>query len=215
MAVGRRQQDRPRCWRRRGAHTGLMASGCTHAYLQPRLAEDETRPEAYRCLNPTPRPLHERHFERDSDGFVYRLLIEYEPRGEIPGLFDRFPLARRIRGAIPPTLVVLGAEFLHFRRLPNRRTGGATSRDVGSLDPRVAARSLGGGSRSTTRRVHDPRWTTGRRRLARNRTPTPYSQSSMSSIAAVRSSWSSTVSGSYVIHEGAGRVKADVTGPGW
>jgi quercetin dioxygenase-like cupin family protein len=112
-----------------------MASGCTHAYLQRRLAEGETRPEAYRCLNPTPRPLHERHFERDSDGFVYRLLVEYEPRGESSGLFDRFPLARRIRGAIPPTLVGLGAEFLHFRRLANRRTRGAASRDVRQPGP--------------------------------------------------------------------------------
>lgn len=32
---------------------------------------------------------HERHFEPGGRGFVYRLVVEYEPRGGIVGVFDR------------------------------------------------------------------------------------------------------------------------------
>ena len=54
---------------------------------------------------------HERHFERDGDGFVYRLVVEYEPRGGIAGLFDRMLLARGVRRAIRRTFSALDREL--------------------------------------------------------------------------------------------------------
>ena len=50
---------------------------------------------------------HERHFEPDGAGFVYRLVVEYEPRGGIAGLFDRFLLARGVRRAFQQTFAAL------------------------------------------------------------------------------------------------------------
>lgn len=50
---------------------------------------------------------HERHFEPDGAGFIYRLLVEYEPRGRIAGLFDRFLLARGVRRAFQRTFAAL------------------------------------------------------------------------------------------------------------
>ena len=55
--------------------------------------------------------MHERHFERDGDGFVYRLVVEYEPRGGISGLFDRLLLDRGIRRAFQSTFVALEREL--------------------------------------------------------------------------------------------------------
>ena len=46
---------------------------------------------------------HERHFVRDGRGFVYRLVVEYEPRGGIAGLFDRALLPHAIRRAFQST----------------------------------------------------------------------------------------------------------------
>jgi Polyketide cyclase / dehydrase and lipid transport len=54
---------------------------------------------------------HERHFEPDGEGFVYRLVVEYEPRGRIAGLFDRLLLSRGIRRAFQSTFVALDREF--------------------------------------------------------------------------------------------------------
>ena len=50
---------------------------------------------------------HERHFEPDGAGFVYRLVVEYEPRGGIVGLFDRLLLARGVRRAFQQTFAAL------------------------------------------------------------------------------------------------------------
>jgi uncharacterized protein YndB with AHSA1/START domain len=50
---------------------------------------------------------HERHFEPDGAGFIYRLVVEYEPRGGIAGLFDRLLLARGVRRAFQRTLAAL------------------------------------------------------------------------------------------------------------
>jgi hypothetical protein len=58
-----------------------------------------------------PDAYHERHFEPDGDGFVYRLVVEYEPRGGIAGFFDRVLLARAIRRAFERTFVALEQEF--------------------------------------------------------------------------------------------------------
>ena len=50
---------------------------------------------------------HERHFEREGDGFVYRLVVEYEPRSGIAGVFDRVLLRRGIRRAFERTFHAL------------------------------------------------------------------------------------------------------------
>jgi hypothetical protein len=54
---------------------------------------------------------HERRFESDGAGFVYRLVVEYEPRGGIAGLFDRVLLARGVRRAFQRTFVALEQEL--------------------------------------------------------------------------------------------------------
>ena len=54
---------------------------------------------------------HERVFEPDGDGFVYRLAVEYEPRGGIAGVFDRHLLERGIRRAFESTFEALEREF--------------------------------------------------------------------------------------------------------
>ena len=58
-----------------------------------------------------PNAYHERHFERDDEGFVYRLVVEYEPRGGIVGLFARLVLARGIRRAFEQTFAALEREL--------------------------------------------------------------------------------------------------------
>ena len=58
---------------------------------------------------------HERHFEPDGDGFDYRLVVEYEPRGGVAGVFDRLLLARGIRRAFRSTFEALEGEL---RRQP-------------------------------------------------------------------------------------------------
>jgi uncharacterized protein YndB with AHSA1/START domain len=54
---------------------------------------------------------HERHFEPDDPGFIYRLVVEYEPRAGIAGLFDRFLLARGVRRAFQRTFAALEQEL--------------------------------------------------------------------------------------------------------
>jgi uncharacterized protein YndB with AHSA1/START domain len=68
----------------------------TYTSTQPRL------PDAY----------HERHFEPEGEGFVYRLVVEYEPRGGIAGLFDRVLLRRGIRRAFERTFTALEKELI-------------------------------------------------------------------------------------------------------
>jgi uncharacterized protein YndB with AHSA1/START domain len=58
-----------------------------------------------------PDAYHERHFEPDGQAFVYRLVIEYEPRGGIGGVFDGVLLPRGIRRAFERTLAALGREL--------------------------------------------------------------------------------------------------------
>jgi hypothetical protein len=55
---------------------------------------------------------HERRFEPDGEGFVYRLVVEYEPRGGIAGVFDRVLLARGIRRAFERTFLALGQHLV-------------------------------------------------------------------------------------------------------
>ena len=54
---------------------------------------------------------HERHFEPEGQGFLYRLVVEYEPRGGLSGLFDRVLLARGIRRAFDSTFAALEREL--------------------------------------------------------------------------------------------------------
>jgi Polyketide cyclase / dehydrase and lipid transport len=71
----------------------------TYASTQPGL------PDAY----------HERGFEPDSEGFIYRLAVEYEPRGGAAGVFDRILLERAIRRAFRDTFDALEREFRALR----------------------------------------------------------------------------------------------------
>ena len=50
---------------------------------------------------------HERHFEPDGDGFVYRLIVEYSPRNGLTGLWDRLVLARGVKRAFESTIRAL------------------------------------------------------------------------------------------------------------
>lgn len=71
-------------------------------------AFDANRLVTYTSTQPgLPDAYHERHFEADGDGFVYRLVVEYDPRGGIAGLFDRVLLKRGIRRAFERTFVAL------------------------------------------------------------------------------------------------------------
>lgn len=58
-----------------------------------------------------PDAYHERHFDRDGDGFVYRLVVEYEPRRWIGRIFDFTLLPRAIRRAFERTFTALEQEF--------------------------------------------------------------------------------------------------------
>jgi uncharacterized protein YndB with AHSA1/START domain len=58
-----------------------------------------------------PDAYHERHFERDGDGFRYRLVVEYEPRAGIAGILDRVVLARGIRRAFDRTFANIRASL--------------------------------------------------------------------------------------------------------
>ena len=54
---------------------------------------------------------HERIFEGDGDGFVYRLVVEYEPRAGVAGVLDRRLLPRGIRRAFQQTFAALEREL--------------------------------------------------------------------------------------------------------
>jgi Polyketide cyclase / dehydrase and lipid transport len=54
---------------------------------------------------------HERHFEAQGNGFVYRLVVEVEPRRGLRGVLDRVVLARGIRGAFDSTFTALEREL--------------------------------------------------------------------------------------------------------
>jgi polyketide cyclase/dehydrase/lipid transport protein len=62
---------------------------------------------------------HERHFEPEGNGFVYRLVVEYEPRRGIAGVFDRSLLAPGVRRAFKSTFAALEREL--EPREPTRR----------------------------------------------------------------------------------------------
>jgi uncharacterized protein YndB with AHSA1/START domain len=59
-----------------------------------------------------PHAFHERRFEPDGEGFVYRLVVEYEPRGGIGGFFDGVLLERGIRRAFERTFAALERQLV-------------------------------------------------------------------------------------------------------
>lgn len=54
---------------------------------------------------------HERHFAPADGGFLYRILVEYEPRGGLQGLYDRLLLRRGVERALRQTVVNLDARL--------------------------------------------------------------------------------------------------------
>jgi uncharacterized protein YndB with AHSA1/START domain len=54
---------------------------------------------------------HERRFDPVDGGFVYGLVVEYEPRPGLAGLFDRLLLPRGIRRAFESTFAALDEEL--------------------------------------------------------------------------------------------------------
>jgi uncharacterized protein YndB with AHSA1/START domain len=73
---------------------------------------EQNRLVTYTSTQPgLPDAKHERHFDRDVDGFVYRLLVEYEPRRGLAGLFDSTLLPRGIRRAFDSTFAALQHEL--------------------------------------------------------------------------------------------------------
>jgi uncharacterized protein YndB with AHSA1/START domain len=59
-----------------------------------------------------PDAYHERHFDPDGDGFVYRLVVEFEKRSGIARLFDSIVVARGIRHAFERTFAALEQELV-------------------------------------------------------------------------------------------------------
>ena len=79
-------------------------------------AFDPNRLVTYTSMQPgLPDAGHERHFEPQGDGFVYRLVVEYEPRRGVAGVFDRVLLKRGIRRAFERTFVALEQELSRER----------------------------------------------------------------------------------------------------
>jgi uncharacterized protein YndB with AHSA1/START domain len=67
---------------------------------------------AYTSTQPgLPDAYHERHFEGDGDGFLYRLVVEYEPRRWIAWIVDSTLLPRAIRRSFEHTFAALEQEF--------------------------------------------------------------------------------------------------------
>ena len=54
---------------------------------------------------------HERHFVADRDGFIYRLVVEYEPRRGLAGMLDRTVVRRSVSRAADLTLAALEREL--------------------------------------------------------------------------------------------------------
>jgi hypothetical protein len=54
---------------------------------------------------------HERHFVPDDGGFRYRLVVEYEPRSGVRGLYDRLLVRRGVERALRQTLTNLEAKL--------------------------------------------------------------------------------------------------------
>jgi hypothetical protein len=54
---------------------------------------------------------HKRYFEAAPEGMMLRLVVEYEPRKGLPGLFDRFFMKRGVEGALRKAIENLERRF--------------------------------------------------------------------------------------------------------
>ena len=54
---------------------------------------------------------HERHFQAAPNGCEYRLIVEYEPRGGVTGLYDRLLVQRSVERAMHKTVQNLERVF--------------------------------------------------------------------------------------------------------
>jgi polyketide cyclase/dehydrase/lipid transport protein len=54
---------------------------------------------------------HERHFSPDGEGFLYRIVVEYEPRVGVRGLYDRTLLRHGVDRAVRHTVASLEAKL--------------------------------------------------------------------------------------------------------
>jgi hypothetical protein len=52
---------------------------------------------------------HERHFVDDNGGFAYRIVVEFDPRPGLRGLFDRLIVRRAVERAARQTIANLAA----------------------------------------------------------------------------------------------------------
>jgi hypothetical protein len=101
-------------WRTRGdtAHLVIKILGRERELAMTVTAFEPNRLVTYTSTQPgLPDARHERHFESGGDGFVYRLVIEYEPRSGIKGILDRVLLPRGIRRAFASTFAALDREL--------------------------------------------------------------------------------------------------------
>ncbi|HEY1317907.1 MAG TPA: SRPBCC family protein [Gaiella sp.] len=64
----------------------------------PRLVEYDSTQEGL------PDARHERHFDADGNGFRYRLVVEYQPRGGLKGVYDRVLVRRGVDRALQRTI---------------------------------------------------------------------------------------------------------------
>jgi Polyketide cyclase / dehydrase and lipid transport len=76
-----------------------------------RLVEYESRQRGL------PDARHERHFSATDSGFRYRLVVEYEPRSGLRGLYDRLLVRRGVERAMGQTVTNLEAQFAQQKSL--------------------------------------------------------------------------------------------------
>ena len=101
-------------WRATGDTARLMTRllGRERELAMTVTAFEPNRLVTYTSVQPgLPDARHERHFEPDGEGFVYRLVVDYEPRGGVAGVFDRTVLAPAIRRAFRSTFQALEREL--------------------------------------------------------------------------------------------------------
>lgn len=62
----------------------------------------------YRSVQPgLPDARHERHFVEENGGFAYRIVVEFDPRPGLRGLFDRLIVRRAVERAARQTIANL------------------------------------------------------------------------------------------------------------
>ena len=72
-------------------------------FKAPRLVEYDSRQRGL------PDARHERHFVAAESGFDYRLVVEYDPRGRLHGVYDRLVVRRGVERVLRQTTENLAA----------------------------------------------------------------------------------------------------------